>query len=225
MSYLASPFNALATLLFPGQVGYSLGSYNDKIPTTQMSVTSSSESSGNVITLHVKVVSGPIPTTSQFVSTQSLTNVANQTNEAILSVTINAGTGIGTITFADVTSAGTIANAPDAGVVLAPQIAVAVALTDTLKGIQFTPGNYGGYNPNQKGLTWQTAFPSPPSTVTMVLQAAQVDQDSEYEDLDTSSNAAGELRYIQNVTFNFYRIICTATSGGSSPTVIATITF
>ena len=222
-TYLVSPLNALPLLLLPGQPGYSLVSFSDHIPTTQMTVTQSSESSGNVITLHVKVVSGPIPTTSQFVSTTGLLNVPNQTAEAITGATINATTGVGTITFADATAAGTIALAKDAGVVLVPQLEVSTALTNSLKGQQFAIGSFGGVNTDNVTIAWETEFPSAPSTVTMLLQAAIRDIDSEYQTLDTSVNAGGELRYVQNVRFNFLRVICTATSGGTSPTVVAKI--
>src|SRR5665213_578885 len=68
---------ALPTLLFADQVGYSIGSLNDRVPPTKLYVTASSITS-NVATLNARVLEGNIPLAGQLISTTGLTAIPNR---------------------------------------------------------------------------------------------------------------------------------------------------
>jgi hypothetical protein len=224
-AYNASPFSATPALLLPGQAGYSFGSFSDHVPTTKLFVLTSAVSS-NVATITANIWEGPLPTTSQFITTNGLTRIPNVTNVAIASVAQNATTGVVTITFADVHS-GTVAPGTDHAMVLAPQIEVPELLsgigTPPVAGSAFAIGSFAGLNPNGRTIAWATEFPSQPSSVTMYLEAAIENLDAQYLVLDTSTNPAGDLRYVDVTKFNFVRIKVDAFSGGTAPSVIGKI--
>jgi hypothetical protein len=54
--------------------------------------------------------------------------------------------------------------------------------------------------------------------VSLSLQGAAADVDSEYSTLDTSTATAGEARTVTNVRANFLRVKCNSASGGSGYT-------
>ena len=222
--YNASPITgARCTGIEPGTPVYSFGSFNGNVGPCIFMPTASAEDSGNVITLTGQIISGNIPAVGQLVTTLGLSNVADQTNTPILSVGTFSARGAGSFTYADSTDAGTIASAPDSGQCLVPQAEVPEALAVS-EGQQFSLGTYANLINAARNIQWELEYPSAPTSVVMNLEASMTDDDSQYQILDTSSNPGGETRYVQVVAFNFIRITCSATAGGTDPSVIAKIT-
>jgi hypothetical protein len=227
-AYQASPFPQRSSLI-PGVIGFSFGSFNTHDPGSRFQITSVAINGSNVATIAVELLEGFIPTVGSLISiqgTQTATSGGapnfNVTNVAIASVSINANTGIGTITFALVSN--TIATTPDAGEALVPPPIVLEALPVTATaGKQFAVSPATNASANQRGVSWFTIFSGSPSTVTINLQGADVDQDSAYTTIDSSSVATGESRSLSDVNYAFYRIQA-ASTGGSSPKIAAGIT-
>jgi hypothetical protein len=82
---------------------------------------------------------------------------------------------------------------------------------------QFALGpTVGGSGPGGRVVVWQISFASAPGAVNAVLQAADVDADPNYQNLDTSTNTAGERRQVANVQARFLRVrLVSQTSGGA----------
>lgn len=84
---------------------------------------------------------------------------------------------------------------------------------------QFALPNYSGFPENGRTIRWQTIFGTAPASVSISLQTAMSDVNSEYATMDTSTAAAGEARTVSGVRGNFIRAIVTSISGGSGVTV------
>ena len=131
-----------------------------------------------------------------------------------------AATGIGTITFplthADV---GSVADAGQ-GYVPVPEVAETLAVQKSQAfAIQNAIGR--GY-----GLSWSYTCPSAPSTIAIQLEGAENNNDSEFTIIGTSQTATTgyneAIAQVPNLV-NFVRLRVTATTGGSSPTIIGKI--
>jgi hypothetical protein len=84
---------------------------------------------------------------------------------------------------------------------------------------QFAVPSYSGFPENGRTIRWQTIYGSSPSAVSMVLQTAMSDTDSQYTTLDTSSATGGEARTVTGVRANFVRAKVSSITGGSGITV------
>lgn len=230
-AYVSSPFAQRKSLL-PDTIGYSWGSFDTHNPGCRMSIQSVAISS-NVATLAVTILEGPIPVITAGVSAPLITVTGTQTatsggapnfnvtNVALASVSINATTGIGTLTFALTSS--NIATTADSGMALVPApIQFETLPTSATSGLAFAVSRSTLAQDSQRGISWFTLFAGSPATVSIKLQGADVDQDSAYTTVDTSTVATGESRSVGTINYNFYRInaICT---GGTSPTFAAGI--
>lgn len=80
---------------------------------------------------------------------------------------------------------------------------------------QFALPNYSGFPENGRTIRWQTIFGTAPSAVSVALETAMIDSDSEYTAIDTSTAAAGEARTVTGVRANFVRAKVTSITGGS----------
>ena len=80
---------------------------------------------------------------------------------------------------------------------------------------QFALPNYAGFPENGRTVRWQTIFGTAPSAVSVVLQTAMVDADSQYSTIDTSTATAGEARTITGVRGNFIRAKVSSITGGA----------
>jgi hypothetical protein len=76
----------------------------------------------------------------------------------------------------------------------------------------------GGTGPGGREVVWQISFASAPASVNVVLQAADVDADANYQVLDTSTNTAGERRQVVNIQAKFLRVKLISQSGGGAVT-------
>jgi hypothetical protein len=86
-------------------------------------------------------------------------------------------------------------------------------------GSQFAIPSYAGLPDNGRAVRWQTIFGTAPTAVSISLQGAMADVDSEYQTIDTTTTTAGEARTVTGVQANFLRIKFTSSTGGSGLTV------
>jgi len=80
---------------------------------------------------------------------------------------------------------------------------------------QFALPNYGGFPDSGRTVRWQTIFGTAPTAVSVVLQTAMVDADTQYSTIDTSTATTGEARTITGVRANFIRAKVSSITGGS----------
>lgn len=85
-------------------------------------------------------------------------------------------------------------------------------------GSQFAIPSYAGQPDTGTAVRWQTIFGTAPTAVNLVLQGAMADVDSEYQTVDTTTNAAGEARTVTGVQAKFLRIKFVSATGGSGLT-------
>lgn len=80
---------------------------------------------------------------------------------------------------------------------------------------QFALPNYAGMPSNGRTISWQTIFGEAPKAVRVVLQAAKLDADEEYQTVDESTDPKGESRTVAGLRFNFVRAKIVTIEGGS----------
>jgi hypothetical protein len=218
--YITNPSgNNPVPMLLRGVPGYAFGSKAATQQNTLLQVTAVARSGGTA-TLTVTMREGNIPAVGSLLTTTGLaTSAFNVTNQALTAVSITASTGQGTVQFA---LAGTTTTTPDAGqgYVGVPEVSETLANgTSQAFAVQEVPvGDTNGLT-----VTWTTVIAGAPATVTMTLQAAIDNIDSQYASLDSSTNTSGETRFITLTRFRFFRIVASNVTGGTVPTVIAKI--
>lgn len=221
-AYITNPSqNSAIPLLQPGLPGYSLGSR--ATGSTRLLQVTNVALTGNVATLNVTMREGNIPAIGDLITVRGTSGAAgafNVTNVALTGVSINSLTGQGTVTFA-LTHAD-VGSAVDAGQAYIPVPETAETL-QVQKCLQFALPELSSENANSRTISWSTSYPSAPVSVSVTLEAALQDIDSQYATLDTSTNVNGETRLITLTDFRFVRINFGAVTGGSSPTGIAKI--
>ena len=85
-------------------------------------------------------------------------------------------------------------------------------------GSQFAIPSFTGVPDGGTAVRWQTIFGTAPTAVSLALQGAMADVDSEYQTIDTTTNTAGEARTVTGVQAKFLRIKFTSSTGGSGLT-------
>lgn len=207
--------------LVQGVPSYLLGSWPmDAAPTrfliTQVSLTT------NVATITGSVIEGDIPAVGSLISirgTQASGGVFNVSGVAIASVTINASTGIGTITF-PLTNAN-IGNTADAGIAVIPKPEVG----DTLANGASIPCTMPVQDPktdSARTLSAMIGFPTLPTAAVVDLQWAIYDQPSEYEKIgNVATVSAGAITAGPGQQFTltqarFYRLNISGLTGAGT---------
>jgi hypothetical protein len=210
----------------PGFSTYLFGAWpSDKAPTRFLINTVALTS--NVATLTGTVIEGDIPVVGAFVTVQG-TVVAggafNVIDTALTAVSISATDGTGTISFslthADVAATG------DGGFANIPQSETSETLANGASipaTIPFQTAKMSG----NRTVTAVVTFPTLPTAVTVYLQGALRDRDSEYENLGTttvSTVSGGTLTVGPVASFTldmhpFYRFNVSGLSG--SGTIVA----
>jgi hypothetical protein len=206
-------------MLYPGDVRYCYGSRPNNRPVVKAIVTSVAIAS-NVATLGITIAEGNIPAIGDLitvVNTATDSGAANVANVALTAVTISSLTGKGTVQYAATGS--NQSTTPDIGMAYISPAEVAEALAvskSKVYAIQNTIGR--GY-----GITWGYNCPSAPSTIAIQLEGAINNNDNEFTIIGTSqtvTNAYTEIiAQIPNLV-NFIRQHVTATTGGSSPSIV-----
>lgn len=216
--YNNTPFGAPAQLLLSGgPPAYAFGSKAGGKPTTRMQVTTVAANAGNIATLGVKILEGPIPVAGNLISvigTASASGAYNVSAIALTGVNIDATTGVGTVSF--VLSTAQLATTADIGEARVPIQEVAEALTNNSSSVQFAIPDPVGFDVNAKVCTWQTVFTSQPAGITVALQGAMQDVDAQYVNLDTSTSVTGEIKQTTVNEVSFLRIRITGL-GGAAP--------
>ena len=177
----------------------------------------------NVATITGAVIEGEIPIVGALITvrqTQTSSGLFNVTTIAITAVSINASTGIGTISYA-LTNAN-IGSTPDAGVAFIPQI----ENTETIANGASIPITIPVQDPKTdaaRTISFLSEFPSGlPTAATVDLQTALLNQDSEYTKfanlftIAASAISAGSLN--PQLTLNqarFYRLNVSGVSAGT----------
>jgi hypothetical protein len=73
-------------------------------------------------------------------------------------------------------------------------------------GSQFAIPSYAGQPYTGTSVRWQTIFGTAHAAVSLILQGAMADVDTEYQTIDTTTNTAGEARTVNGVQARFLRI-------------------
>src|SRR5579859_3955793 len=79
-------------------------------------------------------------------------------------------------------------------------------------GSQFAIPSFAGLPDGGTAVRWQTIFGTAPTAVSLALQGAMADIDSEYQTIDTTTNTAGEARTVTGVQSKFLRIKFTSST-------------
>ncbi len=85
-------------------------------------------------------------------------------------------------------------------------------------GSQFAIPSFTGLPDGGTAVRWQTIFGSAPTAVNLILQGAMNDVDAEYQQIDSTTQPAGEARTVANVQAKFLRIKFVSSTGGSGLT-------
>jgi hypothetical protein len=207
-------------MLMPGVPSYAFGSYLDGHPVMRATITNVALTS-NVATVTVQMVEGFIPAVGDLVSIVCSNTIFNVTDSVITARSITAATGAGTITFA-LTHADVVSVAAT-GSLLSQQVPVPLALTGSAqKSQQFAVQTAKGQG---RGISWSYSCPSAPSTIAIQLEGALTDNDADYAIIGSSQTTAAGASVFATapILVNFVRLQVTASSGGSSPTILGKI--
>lgn len=218
-AYSKSPFSPSPTKLVGNQPGYSAGSKNTNTPNTRMIVSRDSVST-NVVTLTVTVVEGNIPAVGSSIFVRGTQRNSGGLNTSagstVTAVSIDATTGQGTISYGQTTA--NLVDGADQGevIVLVPEVAEALVTAQAYK--QFAVDGYG--------VSWAYTCPSQPSAISIQLEGAINDNDSEYTIIGTAqTTTSGYNEFFATLPelVRFVRIKVASMSGGTNPTLIAKI--
>jgi hypothetical protein len=175
--------------LVPGLPGYLLGSYNRLVPPSRMYVQSVALS-GTTATVVVRVIEGQIPVVGQLISISgAVPSYFNVTNVAITGVSLPASPDLGifTITFTLVNSGQTTIASP--GLAVAPQLEVGSVL---VAGSSIAAALQSNVNPaNGRSVRFDISFPTLPGAALVYAQSADLDIDTEYQNLGTVASVTG----------------------------------
>jgi hypothetical protein len=85
-------------------------------------------------------------------------------------------------------------------------------------GTQFALPSFTGISDGGTAVRWQLTYGTAPTAVSLVLQGAMADIDSEYQQMDATTNVAGEARTVAAVQAKFLRIRFVSSTGGAGLT-------
>jgi hypothetical protein len=194
---------------FPHAIGrvqpqpfYCYGYFDSKQTPTKLQITGVAVLATNVATIFVTLISGPVPVVGATMGVRATTTnptVFNLDPVTVTAVSINSA-GVGTISYA--TTSVTIAQVADSGEAsvlpyetpdaLAVGASVPVALTfDTAE------------SDGSRCVSAQCSFPTIPTSCTVVLQVADVDQNNRYYTVGNVATIAGGVVTQQGAQFSF----------------------
>lgn len=224
-AYSSSPFAPTPILALPGNPAYVFGSFNDRVAPSKLQVTNVALTA-NVATLTVQLLEGNIPAVGSLISvqgTQSTAGLFNVTNVALASVTINATSGAGTLTFA-LTHAN-VASAADSGFAIVPAPYVGETITPPEASVVVA------LPPAEKalvGISAECTWSAAPSAAVVNLQVADANPqlDASFVTVDTLTFTGTQqtLRSDQaGLTANYARLQVPSHTG--SETLVGKILF
>jgi hypothetical protein len=222
--YQTNPLNQHVEQANPGLPVFLLGTFSYITAPTIMQITNVALTS-NVATLTVKVIEGNIPTTAQTIYVTCDNSIFNGDATTITGVTIDATTGIGTLTYAKTHA--NVASVAATGLAEAP----VVATTDALANGSSVPASLqSNTGPNNgRSIRFDVTVPSLPTTATITAQSAVTNVDSDYQNLGTVASVTGGTlsggsAIFTDIIANFVRFNITSVTGGSSPTITGKVT-
>lgn len=187
--YIPPAVNPNVQQAVPGLVSYLWGSFNDDVAPTRMTVTSVQLTSPTAQVTGI-VIEGQIPTVGQLVSIRgAVPSYFNVTNAKITAVSASANpdAGVYTISFALTNSNIPTTNSP--GLAIAPQVEIGEAV---VAGASQQAALQANVNPAQgRSIRFDTSFPVSQGSVLVVAQSADLDIDSEYQDLGPIAQLTG----------------------------------
>ena len=241
-NYVASPFKAPPQLLVSGQAAYVWGSFNDHTGPTLGNVISNSGVT-TTATLKFQLLSGNVPVAGSLITVVGCANSANfnVTNVAIISVSAAASPDAGVYTVTYAISSTNQATLADGGQVVVPQPEVSETISATGASVPVSAGAVGPGN-NGRSLSVTVKLPNSGSLsgLTVVIQGANFDIDSEYATIGTitASGAANNTYEWQSgqavgaaapgvvgsgsvdlINFRFYRLNVTVLTSGTGPII------
>jgi hypothetical protein len=236
--YTNSPFKPTPRLIIEGTPEYLFGKWNSNVAPTQGNIISNSAVT-TTATVTFQILSGNIPVPGSLITVVGAGRSANfnVTNAVVLTVSAaaNPDAGIYTVTYAITSSS--LAFGFDGGQVIIPQPEVGDALATGVTSSAPVVSPVAGPNSIGKSIsvtvtlpTSTAANPSTLTAVTVVLQGANQDYDSEYNTVGTVATAvaagtttdwqsgqgtAGTLAAgsVNLPNFRFYRLQVTAATG------------
>jgi hypothetical protein len=238
--YITSPFKPTPKLIVQGTPEYLFGKWNSNVAPTQGNIISDSAVT-TTATVTFQILSGNVPVPGALITVVGASRSVNLnvTNAVLLTVSAaaNPDAGIYTVTYAITSSS--LAVGFDGGQVIIPQPEVGDVITTGVTSSAPVVSPVAGPNSVGKSLsvtvtlpTSTAANPSTLSAVTVVLQGANQDYDSDYNTIATvaAGVAAGtttDWQSGQGVTttgtlaagsvnlpnFRFYRLQVTAATG------------
>jgi hypothetical protein len=221
-AYNATPAGNNPTgLLQPGVIAYAFGSRNVNLPTVYASITGLS-ANGSIGTLNVVIREGNIPLVGDLITvtgTSSSAGAFNVNNAVITAVSINAQTGVGTISYA---LAVTLSQTSDSGNVYVKVSAVPESISNNEASKAFALSDAAGPNDNMRTISMQVVYPAAnaPSTATMTLQGSLFDTDAEYNDLISTTTLTTDLQQINLQNVRFVRAKVTNLTGASPQAIV-----
>jgi len=221
-----TPINSL----IPGVPAYSAGS-RPNTPRGKFLITQTAVAA-NVVTLTGALVEGNTPSIGDLIYVYKTTRGAGALNTtvaiAISAVSINALTGVGTISYPVTT--GNLGTASDPGYAFIDSAEVAEASVPNQGYTAFAIPRPTS-DIQDRSMTITVSYPSAPAAILFSLQGAPRNVDTEYIDLIKNETAAGTYSdsgasgssstQLWPGAWNFARYKDKGSSGGSSPTVIA----
>lgn len=226
-SYINSPYQT-PKLIMKGVPCYLFGKYNYHQSPTQMLVTNIT-GSGSTATLAVQITGGEIPLVGSLISvlqTQTSGGAFNVSRALVTGVPINSTTGAGTITFASATS---VASTPDTGSAIVDVPEIGETPTDVAS---IAACNQAPEGDSQFTVTTAVTFAGGvlPTAITVSLQAALHDVDSEYTTIGVAAVVAGgvwssgPLAHYTLEKGSFYRFLISGLTIGSATGIVAKLT-
>jgi hypothetical protein len=226
-TYVNSAFN-VAQVAQKGVPVFLFGSYNYKQGNTKMLVSNVALAT-NVATLTVQIVGGEVPIVGALISvaqTQSTSGLFNVARAPLTGVTIDSTTGAGTVAFAlthaDVTSAADTGSAvvevPEIGETPAAVKSAACYVQPSAMDAEVT-------------ITTSVTFSTVPTAITVSLQKALRDVDSEYTTITGAATVIAASTYTTGPTVEYtlkgsgyYRFIGSGLTLGSGAGMVAKLT-
>lgn len=231
-SFVQGHINNRIMQAVPGLPAYCFGKFDYTSAATSMNITNVALL-GNVATINVVVISGNLPTTSQLLTVSCDNTTFNVSNVTPQLVSINAATGVGIIQYQVI--AANVTSRPASGRANMP----VQPSTDTFaNGASIPVAIQQNTGPNNgRSILCTVVIPSLPTTGTVTAQTCTGDPgvNGNYVDLGAvASVVAGVLvggtanntvaAVFADVLTDFVRFNISATAGGSSPTLFATVT-
>ncbi len=221
-AYVNSPFGKVQ-LLQKGVPAYLLGSFSQQDGNTNLYITNTALTS-NVGVVTVQLITGPLPIVGDYISILNSAALGTVNRSVITATTVSASTGAGTITFAFTHA--NVGTAADTGQVLVEPAEVGEAM---VAGASVACVVQAPESDSQFTLPVVVKCPSLPTTVTVSIQAAITNLDSEFTTLGTVATVAGGVLTAgpySSVTLQrgyVYRLLVGTVSGGTNPTIIGKI--